>query len=252
MTVNRETMVIEMTAIDPRPTGRQTSSGILIAIILVALAVAGVLQSGVAQQTGWRDAFARIFASPSASPGQQIALAEKAFRNGNNAIAVNLFEHLAAQNNPVAESWLAHMAELGLGMKRDIPKAISLYEKASAQGFSPAQAALGEIYLEGNAVLPDYPKALALLEGAAKQGDARAAMLLGQAYRLGLGTPADPVESYAWSEVAVLEGSAFARAERDAAFAKMAPADRDKAVARAAVLMKDFAKASTPAAPPAA
>jgi TPR repeat protein len=197
-----------MTAIDPRPPGRQVSSGFLIAMILVTLVVSAVLQ-----EARWRGAFNGLFASPLESPGQQIALAETAFRHGNNAVAVNLFEHLATQNNPVAESWLAHMTELGLGVPRDIPKAISLYEKAAAQGFSPAQAALGKIYLEGNAVLPDYPKALGLLEKAARQGEARAAMLLGQAYRLGLGTSADPVESYAWSEVAVLEGSSFARAE---------------------------------------
>jgi len=157
---------------------------------------------------------------------------------------------LASQNNTVAEYWLAHMTELGLGVPSDIPKAISLYEKAAAQNFVAAQVRLGEIYLNGNLVAPDYAKAFALLEMAARQGNPRGAMLLGQVYRFGLGTEADPIESYAWSEVAVLEGLSFAKTERDAAFTSMSSSNRDKGTTRAAAILAEIRKQPVPSKTP--
>ena len=146
-----------------------------------------------------------------------------------------------------AEYWLAHMSELGLGVPKDIPKAISLYEKAAAENSIPADTRLGEIYLHGNLAPPDYAKAFDLLGKAARQGNARAAMLLGQMYRFGLGAAADPIESYAWSEVAVLEGLVFAKIEREAAFATMSSSDRQKGATRAAAILAEIKSRPTTA-----
>ena len=123
----------------PQPAKRPISYPLLGLTILIALAVGGVLQ-----EARWRGAFTRLFPSPLETPAQQLKLAQSAFKNGNNAVALSFFEPLASQNNTVAEYWLAHMTELGLGVPSDIPKAISLYEKAAAQNFVAAQVRLGK------------------------------------------------------------------------------------------------------------
>jgi TPR repeat protein len=200
---------------------------------------------GLFQEVRWRGGLSGIFSSPVESPAQQLKLGELAFKDGNDAVALNLFDHLAAQNNPVAQYWLAHMTELGLGVPKDIPKAIALYEKSAAQHSLPAQTRLGEIYLHGDLTTPDYVQAFDLLGKAARQGNPRAAMLLGQMYRFGLGTQADAIESYAWSEVAVIEGLGFAKIERDAAFASMPPTDREKAAARSGAILAEIKQQSS-------
>jgi TPR repeat protein len=236
-----------MTFIDPSrqppidPNGQPTIGARVLftmcAAILVAIAVGGLLQ-----EARWRGAFSSMAPSPLASRDQQLKLGEVAFRNGNDAVALNLFEGLAAKNDAAAQYWLAHMSELGIGVPKDIPKALSLYQKAAALGSVPAQTRLGELYLHGNLATPDYVKAFDLLGKAARSGDPRAAMLLGQMYRFGLGTSADPIESFAWSEVAVVEGLSFARVEREAAFSSMSPADREKGATRSRALLEDIKK----------
>ncbi|MGD0640104.1 MAG: tetratricopeptide repeat protein [Roseiarcus sp.] len=236
-----------MTAFDPHEPPRSRGRFSLATVAAIALAL---LVGGILQEIRWRGGFAGITPSPIESGAEQLKLARLAFKNGDDAVALHLFELLADQNNATAQYWLAHMTELGLGVPKDIPKAISLYEKAAAQNSVPAQARLGEIYLNGDLVSPDYAKAFDLLGKAARQGDPRAAMLLGQMFRFGLGTVADPIESYAWSEVAVIEGLGFAKIEREAAFASMSPSDREKGAARAAVLLSEIRKKPAPAKKP--
>jgi uncharacterized protein len=228
-----------MTEFDPRPQPPGPSFSLLGVVVAMLLTLA---LGAAIQELRWRGSLRGILNSPVETPEQQLRLAESAFREGNNTVAISLFERLAAQNNPAAQYWLAHMTEYGIGIARDVPRALGLYEKAAGQNFLPAQAHLGEIYLNGNLVPPDYAKALALLKTAAFRGDARSAMLVGQMYRFGLGTPADPVESYAWSDVAVVEGLTFAKIERDAAFGAMSPEDRNKAAARSAAILKEISR----------
>ena len=106
----------------PQPAKRPISYPLLGLTILIALAVGGVLQ-----EARWRGAFTRLFPSPLETPAQQLKLAQSAFKNGNNAVALSFFEPLASQNNTVAEYWLAHMTELsvaddmsGLGSARSV------------------------------------------------------------------------------------------------------------------------------------
>ena len=171
-------------------------------------------------------------------PQTQMAQAVKDVKAGDYKTAVTLFEKLADNNNPLAEYWVAHMTELGLGMPRDPAKAVELYKKAAAQDVAAAELRLGEIYLHGDLVLPDFVQAKTYLEKAAYHGGPRAAMLLGQMHHDGIGMPVDQVEAYAWSEVATLEGSAFAARERDASFHNLSEADQKSALARAKELLK--------------
>jgi len=204
---------------------------------LLVYAVIGLLIGLVVQEFRWRGS--------SVVPQSQMAQAEKDVKVGDYKAAVTTFEKLAANNHPLAEYWIAHMTELGLGMPLDPAKAIELYKKAAAQDVNAAELRLGEIYLHGDIVLPDFAQAKIYLEKAAYHGGPRAAMLLGQMHHDGIGMPIDQVEAYAWSEVATLEGSAFATRERDASFHDLSEADKNSAIARAKDLLKVI-KGETP------
>jgi len=203
----------------------------------VLIALAGMVVGTVLQEFRWQ--------SSANSPAQSLEYAERAFQNGDDQTALNLFSKLANQNNPNAEYWLGHMTELGLGVPRDIQKAIDLYKKAAAQNIVAAEARLGEIYLDGDLVPPDFAQAKSYLERAAYHGDPRSAMLLGQMYRVGLGTPVDQKQAYAWSEVASLEGNEFAKRERDSSLHDLAVSDQQTAVAQAQDILKEIKRQTT-------
>ncbi len=211
-------------------------------ISLVAVALIGLFIGIAAQELRWRWS---VMAPPS-----QLVHAEHEFRAGDSQAAVRLFGALADKNNPVAQYWLAHMTELGLGVPRDPAKAVDLYKKAAAQNVDAAELRLGEIYLNGNLVPPDFAQAKTHLEKSAYQGNPRAAMLLGQMYRVGIGMMADPTEAYAWSEVATLEGDVFAERERDASFRNLSTDDQKAAITRARDILKTVKSETTEPKPP--
>lgn len=181
-----------------------------------------------------------------ANPSQtSLEVAEHAFQTGDNQVALKLFGDLANKNNPNAEYWLGHMNEIGLGIPRDVTKAIGLYKKAAEQNIVAAEARLGELYLNGDLVTPDFGQAKSYLERAAYHADPRSAMLLGQMYRVGIGTAVDQKQAYAWSEVASLEGSDFAIRERDSSLRDLDVSDQQAAVAHAHDIMKEIKQTTT-------
>jgi TPR repeat protein len=215
----------------PRPPSRPN------AISFLTMAVFGLIIGVTVQELRWR--FSVMV------PQSSLAQAEHEFKAGKDPAALKLFNTLADKNNPVAQYWLGHMTELGLGVPHDPAKAIDLYKKAAAQNVDAAELRLGEIYLDGDLVPPDFAQAKTYLEKSAYQGNSRAAMLLGQMYRAGIGMKADPTEGYAWSEVATLEGNVFAERERDASFHDLSPDDQKTAVTRAGEILKTV-KSETP------
>jgi hypothetical protein len=74
----------------------------------------------------------------------RLGFAEQLFRDGDNETAVKIFSELAGKDNGIAQYWLGHMTELGLGVPRDPSKAIELYKKAAAQDVATAELRLGE------------------------------------------------------------------------------------------------------------
>ena len=183
-------------------------------------------------------------------PKSTLAQAEHDFQANDDPAALKLFSTLANKNNPVAQYWLGHMTELGLGVPRDPTKAIDLYKKAAEQSVDAAELRLGEIYLNGDLVPPDFGQAKTYLEKSAYHGNSRAAMLLGQMYRAGIGMTADPTEAYAWSEVATLEGNAFAERERDASFRDLTADNQKAAIAHARKILKTIKDKTTLPKPP--
>jgi Sel1 repeat len=215
----------------PRPPAPTT-----LTLILVALTT--FIVGTVLQELRWRN-------WANSSEGG-LEYAERAFENGDDRTALDLFGKLANQNNPNAEYWLGHMYEIGLGIPRDATKAIDLYKKAAEQNIVAAEARLGEIYLSGDQVPPDFGQARSYLERAAYHGDPRSAMLLGQMYRVGLGTTVDQEKAYAWSEVASLEGSEFAKRERDSSLRDLSVSDQQVAIAQAKVILTEIKRQFIP------
>ena len=180
------------------------------------------------------------------TPSQtSLEFAEQAFQKGDDRTALKLFGDLANKNNPNAEYWLGHMNEIGLGIPRDVTKAIGLYKKAAEQNIVAAEARLGALYLNGDLVTPDFGQAKSYLERAAFHANPRSAMLLGEMYRAGIGTPVDQKQAYAWSEVASLEGSEFALRERDSSLHDLDVSDQQAAVAHAHEIMKEIKQKTT-------
>jgi uncharacterized protein len=228
-----------MTPFDPIKPPHTTVPFIIILLLSVVIAV---LIGIIGQEQHWFNAIN--------APNGTLARAERDFRKGDNRVAIALFTGLAKKNDPVAQYWLAHMTEFGLGVPRDPAKAVGLYKRAADQDLVSAELRLGEIYLHGNLVPPDFGQAKHYLEAAAYHGAARAAMLLGQMYRIGLGAPADPTKAYAWSEVATLEGSTFAKRERDASLRDIKPQDQQAAIARANEILKEIKQEKASPNPP--
>lgn len=173
-----------------------------------------------------------------APPQGRLAVAERAFRRGDDQVAFAMFSRLAKKGNATAEYWLARMTERGLGVSRSPTKAVEWYTKAAQQNVIPADVRLGEIYLYGNLVPPDPTRAKAYLEKAAYKGNAHAAMLLGQMYRVGIGGARNQKNAYAWFDVATLEGSAFAKREREVSFRALSEADQPSVIAKAQKIIK--------------
>jgi TPR repeat protein len=212
---------------DPRSQSEQLNPTFIIAgVVFVGTLLFGALFA----------VFLHTALSSSTAPLHQpdrLEYALNLFRAGDNETAARIFSDLARHKNEMAQYWLGHMIELGLGAPRDPQKAIALYKQAAGRDVTAAELSLGEIYLRGDTVPPDYRQAKTYLERAAYHGNARAAKGLGEIYRFGLGLPADPVESYAWSEVASLEGNMSAKGDRDASLHELNESSQQEAVARA-------------------
>jgi TPR repeat protein len=198
-------------------------------IWLLAVALLAVGSAGLALGDG-------ALRKQLSTPEQQLELAYQYLQAGQDQSALALFTKLANTGNPLAEYWLAHMMELGIGAK-DPAKAVELYKRAAARGNVAAQARIGEIDLDGDIAPPDFGAARRYLKEAALQGNARAAMLLGRMHRLGLGAQSDPTESFAWFEVAALEGNALAQHERTFLLAMLDPEQQEAATARSREIM---------------
>src|SRR5690606_2489865 len=62
------------------------------------------------------------------------------------AAAAEIWEPLAAEGDPRAQMQLAELYRHGLGVSRDIDRAVWLYDQAAQAGYAPAQVILGDLY----------------------------------------------------------------------------------------------------------
>ena len=88
----------------------------------------------------------------------------------------------------------------GVGVKRDIGKAIEWFKKAAELNHPRAMFLLGSCYYNGTGMNKDYDRALDWLTKAAQLGDAKAMNRLGYMYECGHGTRKDFAEAMKWYE----------------------------------------------------
>ena len=88
---------------DPRP--------IIIGVGFAVVLLAGALFTVFLQTWDSR------WPGPAQKP-DRLGFAEKVLQNGDDATAAKIFSELAAEDNGMAQYWLAHMTELGLGVSR--------------------------------------------------------------------------------------------------------------------------------------
>lgn len=96
---------------------------------------------------------------------------------------------LAEQGNAEAQFFLGHMYYKGLGVPKDLVKAIYWFTKAAEQGNLSAQQNLGGIYFYDKEVPHDFDAGFYWYTKAAEQDNAFAQRILGEIYLKGVGVP---------------------------------------------------------------
>ena len=113
---------------------------------------------------------------------------------------------LADGGHPLAQQLAGYMFSLGVGLKKDVPRARDYLEKSAAQGFPAGQQELGYLLLENDPTPADVKRAYDLYVAASNAGFSKAKTHL--AYRLAAGTfgPADYPRSQALYAEAAAKG----------------------------------------------
>lgn len=140
---------------------------------------------------------------------------ETAYQNEDYPLALSLWEPLAKQGDPAAQTKLGHMYHWGIGVSRDTQKSIKWYRLAAEQGYTDAQVFLGINYHRGFGVPQDYQEGINWVRLAAEQGDPAAQLYLGSVYCDGEGVPQDYIMAHMWWNLAAARGLDRAHTLRD-------------------------------------
>jgi TPR repeat protein len=124
-----------------------------------------------------------------------------------------LVESIAINGNfeaqPDAQITMTILYENGMGVLKDIEKAIDWYTKCAELGLVEAQFLLGELYCNKN----DKKLAAKWIKKAAKQGHAKAQYKLSYIYNYGRGVRKDDKQAIKWCRKAAEQGYASAQLE---------------------------------------
>lgn len=143
-------------------------------------------------------------AKPAVDPLADISLDRLAIEDEPILIADVLSRHSAGEivgladgGHPLAQQLAGYMLSLGVGLKKDLPRARAYLEASAAQGFPAGQQELAYLLLENDPAPADIKRAYDLYVAASDAGFSKAKTHL--AYRLAAGTfgPADFVRSQA-------------------------------------------------------
>ncbi len=97
-----------------------------------------------------------------------------------------LLEERAVLGDPTAQFALGQFYQQGVGVTKDLDKAVAYYMQAVAQQDLKAEYTLGLFYLKGEAGKPDYKQAMGWLNDAAFKGNPEAQYVLGRLLEHGL------------------------------------------------------------------
>ncbi|MBP9773291.1 MAG: sel1 repeat family protein [Candidatus Peribacteraceae bacterium] len=122
---------------------------------------------------------------------------------------------VADQGNVQAMLSLGVVYVKGLGVEKNLEKAVEWFAKAALTGNVNGQYNLGLAYAKGNGVTKDLAKAAHYFRLAAEQNDSGAQYNLGVMYAVGEGLQKDPIQAYAWLDIAARNGYEGAAEGRD-------------------------------------
>lgn len=148
--------------------------------------------------------------TPAPDPEQtRMDRAMAAFRRGDHAGALALWEPLARAGNARAQANIGACFAEGLGAPVDPPLALRWLTPAAEAGYPPGQRNLASLLLRGGrGVEPDAARAAALYREAAEAGDGLAQDMLSWMLLEGEVMPPDPVEARRWALAAAGQGVA--------------------------------------------
>lgn len=144
--------------------------------------------------------------------------AEMLYRNGSTYYyglgvvkdinkAINLWEKSARKGLADAQYRLGILYDRGgVGLQPDPQKSLKWYEAAAQQGHTDAQLILAEKYAAGSGVAQNYPEAYKWCRKAAERGNTDAQCMLSVLYCEGMGIEVDYVQAYMWCKVALAHG----------------------------------------------
>ncbi len=188
----------------------RTSFTHLFLLIAFSFTLAGTLQSGATK--------------PEQTSEEQIHLryeqAHLAVKNRNYEEAFMRLHKLADEGRPEAQHMVGVMYEKGIGVHKDLHKAVLYYRKAADQDFGEAQSKLGHMYLVGNeAIYKDVDQAKTWLTKAATKEVPQAEYTLGLLHADGDKIPQDLAKAAQYLRSAASHGIV----EAEQALARLPP-----------------------------
>jgi hypothetical protein len=124
--------------------------------------------------------------------------ADSAFLAHDYKTALAGYQALAQQGDARADSQLALMYGLGLGVDEDVAEAQRWHEKAALDGSNLAAVELGNQYLHPPDQAPNYGKAFRWFKVAADRNDAEGQLQVSIFYEHGLGVAQDEDQAQYW------------------------------------------------------
>ncbi|UZW57772.1 sel1 repeat family protein [Sphingobium sp. JS3065] len=157
--------------------------------------------------------FCCLLLFPFPCPAGPFEDAAAAYRRGDYANAMRLYQSLADGGDPRAQNSLGRMYLRGQGAGRDYRQAMKWFRRAAALGVADAQFHLGEIYLREFGVEQDLVEAARWYTRAAEQGHIGAQFTLAVLYTIGRGVSRSPLKAVYWFERAASQGNAAAQVQ---------------------------------------
>ncbi len=124
----------------------------------------------------------------------------------NISRAIKLWTELSEKGNSEAQFKLAVCYNNGDGVSKDINKAIELLTASANQGYSMAQCNLGFCYYKGDGVAQDKERAFELYKKSADQGNAIAQYNIGECYENGDGVAQDKEKAVHYYTLSAMQG----------------------------------------------
>jgi len=145
--------------------------------------------------------------------------------------SIDVWQKEAENGNPKAQWLLGRCYEEGLGVEKNLIRAVKLYKKAAEQEFAVAQYELGCCYSIGKGICEDKNESFKWIKAAAEQDYVVAQTILGSCFMDGEGTTINKTKAIKWIKKATDQGYALAESVLGDCFKYGQGVDVDKAEA---------------------